>query len=81
VLWAYAFGARPGDAMRFVLEGPAGVEIDVLDEMDRRQVAYFRANGRLAPEGGWTPGLYGGRVDILREGEVVASEPVEARIE
>lgn len=81
VLWAYAFGARPGDAMRFVLAGPDGTEIDAHRELDRRQVAYFRANGRHAPEGGWTPGPYEGRIEILRDGEVMDAAPVEARIE
>ena len=81
VLWAYAFGARPGDVLRFVLEGPGGVEIDMREEMDRRRIAYFRASGRRAPEGGWTPGAYEGRIDILRDGELADTMPVEARVE
>ena len=81
VLWAYAFGAQPGDVMRFVLEGPDGVEIDSRQEIDRRQIAYFRADGRRAPEGGWTPGRYEGRIDILRDGEAMDGAPVSAEVE
>lgn len=81
VLWGHAFGAQPGDAMRFVLDGPDGTEIDARAELDRRRIVYFRANGRRAPEGGWTPGAYEGRVELLRDGKVVDTAPVMARID
>ena len=81
VLWGYGFGGEPGDVMRFVLDGPGGREIEQEAGIERRQIAYFRAQGRRAPDGGWTPGRYDGRVEILRGAEVLDERPLSLRID
>ena len=79
VLWGHAFGGRPGDLMRLVIEGPDGVVLDEAREVERTQAAYYFAEGRRAPEGGWPAGAYAGRVEIERDGEVL--DAGEARME
>ena len=79
VLWGHAFGGRPGDLMRLVIEGPGGVVLDEAREVERTQAAYYFAEGRRVPEGGWPAGAYVGRVEIERDGEIL--DAGEARIE
>ena len=71
VLWGHAFGGREGDRMRLRIEGPEGAAIDAERTVDETLAAYFFAEGRRAPEGGWPPGRYAGTVRIVRDGEVM----------
>ena len=71
VLWGHAFGGRPGDLMRLVIEGPEGTVLDGAQQVERTQAAYYFAEGRRAPEGGWPAGAYAGRVEIERDGEIL----------
>ena len=79
VLWGHAFGGRPGDGMRLVIEGPEGVVLDERRRVERTQAAYYFAEGHRAPEGGWPAGAYLGRVEIERDGEVL--DTGEAQVE
>ncbi len=79
VLWGHAFGGRPGDLMRLAVEGPDGVVLDEAREVSRTQAAYYFAEGRRAPEGGWPAGAYRGRVEVERDGEIL--DAGEARFE
>ena len=81
VLWAQAFGSRPGDLLRLRIEGPDGAVIDEPVELDRTQAAYFRAQGRRAPAGGWPAGRYVGRAELSRDGETIDMGEVRLRIE
>ena len=77
VLWGHAFGGRPGDVMRLRIDGPGGVVIEEAREVGEIQAAYFFAEGRRAPAGGWPRGTYVGRVEILRDRTVM--DRAEAR--
>ncbi len=73
VLWAFGYGARAGDAIRFVLEGPEGDVFDRTVLLDKTQAQVFRAFGRRTPPDGWTSGGYRARIDWRRDGEVIDS--------
>ena len=79
VAWLRAFGGRTGDVLRFQIEGPAGRVHDVREVLMEDQADFFRGAGRRAPEGGFPPGRYVARMEIVRDGRVVdaASETVE----
>ena len=76
VAWLRAFGGRRGDVIRFRIEGPEGRVHDAREELDEDQADYFRATGRKAPEGGFPPGRYAVRMEIARDGRVVAADSV-----
>lgn len=80
VLWGYAFGAKPGDVMGFLISGPHGEVFrhDVL--IDRQQAQYFRAGGLKAPLGGWPSGRYTGLVTLTRDGKVLDRRPTQTEI-
>ena len=81
VLWAHAFGGRPGDRMTLRIEGPAGMAVDASRPVEEPQAAYFFADGAYAPEGGWPAGDYVGRIAIRRDGEVLDSAETRLRID
>lgn len=68
VLWAYAFGARPGDTMSITIDGPDGPLFQTDDVLDRQQALVMRAGGLNPPPGGWQTGTYTGTVTHTRGG-------------
>lgn len=81
VLWGLMFGGRTGDKVTFDIEGPDGrtVHQDV-QTLDRPQALLFRASGRRIPDGGWAPGLYQGRISLVRGRDTVDSMIVTTEI-
>ena len=79
VAWLRAFGGRAGDVLHFRIEGPDGRVHDVREVLQEDQADFFRGAGRKAPEGGFPIGRYTARMEIVRDGRVVAaaSEAVE----
>ncbi len=71
VVWGYMFGARAGDQMRLVIEGPEGQVIDGSEALERDQAQLFRAIGRRPPPGGWPAGRYTGEVTLIRDGVAI----------
>jgi len=72
VLWAFVFGAEPGDRLAFTLDGPGGIRV-IGEEvaLDRRQAQLYRAVGRRLPPQGWPPGDYAGEIRLVRDGTVI----------
>lgn len=75
VLFVRSIGLKRGDVQRLEVTGPDGkpwfrVESPPLDR-DKAQVLQF--GGRRRPEGGFAPGLYRARFEVLQEGKVVLS--------
>ena len=62
-----------------VIDGPQGRVFETRAEIDRARAQLFRAGGRRAPAGGWAPGLYSGRVELLREGEAISRRRTQTR--
>ena len=81
VLWGQAFGGREGDRMRLRIEGPGGTPVDAERTVEETLAIYFFAEGRRAPEGGWSAGLYEGTVEIVRDGEVIDGSRATLRID
>jgi murein DD-endopeptidase MepM/ murein hydrolase activator NlpD len=71
VLWGYGFGARPGDRVTLVIDGPEGRFFQTEQTLDRAQALYFRAGGRRQQPGGWPHGTYEGTVTLIRDGAVL----------
>ena len=72
VLFALVYGARQGDVLRMLIDGPEGrvFQNDVV--LDRTQAQIFRAGGRRAPDGDWPIGRYAGIVELRRDGAVIS---------
>ncbi|MBU2991907.1 M23 family metallopeptidase [Octadecabacter sp. 1_MG-2023] len=68
VLWAFAFGAQPGDVLHIAIDGPDGPLFETDDVLDRQQALFMRAGGLNAPDAGWQSGLYDGVVIHSRNG-------------
>ena len=73
VAWLRAFGGRAGDVLHFRIEGPEGRFHDVREVLAEDQADFFRGTGRQAPDGGFLPGRYTARMEIVRENRVVAA--------
>ncbi|WP_204115449.1 M23 family metallopeptidase [Shimia biformata] len=65
VLVAHAFGARKGDELSLLLEGPEGVIVEQTIQLDKTQARLFRASGRKA-RGPWPTGGYHGHAVLTR---------------
>jgi hypothetical protein len=68
VLWAFAFGARTGDVVTIVIDGPDGALFQTDDVLTREQALFMRAGGLNPPENGWPTGTYTGVVSHNRDG-------------
>ncbi len=70
VLWAHAYGSRPGDALALTIDAPDGpwFAIDVV--LDKAQAQYFRAAGRKS-RAPLPPGTWRGTVILLRDGQEI----------
>ena len=73
VAWLRAFGGREGDVLRFRIDGPDGRFHEVREVLEEDQADFFRGTGRRAPEGGFPVGRYTARMEIVRDGRVVAA--------
>jgi hypothetical protein len=73
VLFAHAFGSKPGDTLLFKITGPQGDVYQDTMVLERTQAQYFRAGGRRTPQGGWPKGPYQGEV-ILKRGEDILGQ-------
>ena len=78
VLWAYAFGTRQGDEMRFQITGPEGQLLSEQTALDKTQAQMFRALGKRLTKSAWPVGDYVGSVSLVRDG--VAVDRIEARV-
>ena len=81
VVWAFAYGTRKGDVLRFTMTS-GGDEIFSHDErMERTQAQRYQFAGRRPPEGGWPTGLLTAEVQLIRNGAVIEFRTTEARVE
>ena len=69
VLWAQYFGSRPGDGLRFVIQGPDGTVLNETVTIDRQQAQGFRAVGKRLRAPNWAAGNYAGQITLIRKGE------------
>ncbi|MBJ3763400.1 M23 family metallopeptidase [Maribius pontilimi] len=81
VVWAYAFGARPGDILRLELDGPDGTVISQAIDLEKAQAQLFRAIGKRQDAGGWPTGSYRGTATMLRKDRVLDEISVTLRVE
>ncbi|WP_323763584.1 M23 family metallopeptidase [Marinovum sp.] len=75
------FGARAGDSLRIVIEGPSGRVIGHDAPIDRPQAVLFRAAGRKAQPGGWPAGSYRLSVTLLRDGQSLETRSTALRLD
>ena len=82
VIWAYLFGGRAGDEIRFRVDGPAGAVLAETVTLERTQAQLFRAVGKRlrAPEG-WPQGSYRGTARLIRNGAEIDVQDITVRIE
>ncbi len=71
VLWANAYGSRPGDVLSLKITGPSGPVVQAKVALERAQATLFRAAGRKRPATGWPPGPYSAEARMLRGAEVL----------
>lgn len=67
VLWAYGYGAQPGDSLQFRIDGPDGPLLDSAVDLKKQQILYYQAAGKRlhAP---LKAGAYRGVVTLTRDG-------------
>jgi hypothetical protein len=80
VAWIHGYGARAGDVVRFEIEGPGGIVHRHEEPAGRDLASIYRGSGRRAPEGGWPAGEYVARIEIVRDGRVVAEAAPRVRL-
>ncbi|MEZ5841348.1 MAG: M23 family metallopeptidase [Hyphomicrobiales bacterium] len=81
VFFARSIHLEKGDVQRLVLAGPAGVLRDVtMKPVDRNKAHYVAFAGLKQPDGGFPPGRYEGRAELIRGGKVVATTSAVAEM-
>lgn len=80
VLWAYTFGTRTGDIIRFEFGGPKGVKFEHETRLDKTQALGFRAAGKRLKSDAWPEGLYTGRASLWRKGKKIGDGTTEVTI-
>lgn len=81
VVFGFGFGAKKGDQMRLILEGPTGIMLDKTVLIKKNKAQLFRAIGRKLPKDGWPVGTYFGSVSLLRDGKVISTEKTKIAVE
>lgn len=71
VLWAHVFGARAGDQIRLLIEGPTGIFSDKTVGIETPKAQLFRASGRKLHTDNRVPGAYRGTVILIRDGQEI----------
>ncbi len=81
VVFGFGFGAKKGDQMRLILEGPTGILLDKTVLIKKNKAQLFRAIGRKLPKDGWPVGTYFGSVSLLRDGKAISTEKTKISVE
>jgi hypothetical protein len=70
-----------GDVIRVVAKGPDGNIVDQLSPaLDRNKATYVSYSGKRRRDQPWPTGRYEGRVELIRNGAVIAASDVAANI-
>lgn len=70
-----------GDRLRVVIDGPGGSFTEELTEpLERNKASYMTFAGKKRTISAWPPGRYQGRVEIVRDGAVIATRVAETTI-
>lgn len=82
VLWAQAYGVRPGDRLTLRIDDPSGKAfIEKTVEIDKTQAYRMVFIGRRAPPAGWPAGRYRGSVTMSRPSETGPAAKAEREVE
>ena len=76
VLWAYGWGFRPGNEMRFELQGPEGFSAEKTGKLEKRQALGLRYFGKRLGQAGLARGEYTGTVTLLRGGKELSRKTI-----
>jgi len=71
VLWVHLYGARAGDTLHMVIDGPNGRFIDHVETLTRTQAQVMRAAGRRLHADNTNPGPHRGDVTFMRNGQII----------
>lgn len=74
VIFGFGFGAKKGDQMHLVLNGPQGVMLDQMIDVEKDQAQLFKAIGKRLTSDAWQSGTYSGSVSLVRNGRVLNTE-------
>jgi murein DD-endopeptidase MepM/ murein hydrolase activator NlpD len=81
VLWVDLFGVEAGDRQRFTIVAPDGSVLMENESTLENNVSWFAFSGERRPAGGWPPGTYTARYELLRNGAPVVLEERPIAIE
>ncbi len=74
VFFARLINLRTGDRLRFDVKGPGGFEVtNTTEPLDRNKAHYLAFVGKKLKAPRWPAGNYDGKVEVVREGTVVAT--------
>lgn len=80
VVFAYGFGAREGDTIEVVIDGPQGTFLETTQTLDKPQAQYMRAMGRRTAQG-LEVGTYTAKITLHRGDTVLGEKALTARVE
>lgn len=76
VVFGFAFGGQDQDIMRLELTGPKGTVANRDVTLNKAQAQYFNATGRKSSTG-WPAGTYVGKVQIIRDDEIIDTQTTQ----
>jgi hypothetical protein len=80
VAYVWAINLKMGDTLKVSLEKPDGQTFTNTVTLDRNKAQYMLFTGGRRPAKGWAKGEYGARVEVIREGQPVISQDLQAEI-
>lgn len=81
LIYGRMINLRKDDRVRLVATGPGGTIVDdVSDPIERSKATFVSYAGKKRGDMPWAPGRYEGRVELIRDGGVIASAPVTVEL-
>ena len=81
VIFGFGFGAKKGDKMRLILEGPTGIMLDKTVLIKKNKAQLFRAIGKRLAKDSWPTEIYFGSISLVRDGYVISTEKTKIAVE
>ncbi len=76
-IYARISNAREGDQVRMTADGPGGLTIRGVDTLKKNNQVQISAAGKKRTTADWPRGRYQGRVELLRDGAVIATRGID----
>ena len=79
-IYARISNVREGDQVRMIGDGPGGLTIRGIDTLKKNNQVQISAAGKKRAGSDWPVGRYQGRVELIRDGTVIAKTELEMEL-